>query len=87
MKTNEEKKVVTISEYNRFHKARKQIGEIARKQNKDVGVAAVIWAHATAQTKYAEELKEFGEYVNHLQKQTTEKDNKVKVYFAAEVEK
>lgn len=84
MKTTEEKKVVTISESNRFHKARKEIDEISRQQGKDVGVAAVIWAHATAQTKYAEELKEFGEYVNHLQKQSTEKDNKVKAYFAGE---
>ena len=84
MKTNEEKKVVTISENNRFHKARVKIGEISREHGKDVGVAAVTWAHATAQTKYAEELKAFETYVQHLQKQTSEKDNKVKAYFAGE---
>lgn len=84
MKT-EEKKVVTIAEDNRFHKARKKIAEISRQQNKDVGVAAVIWAHANAQSGYEAELKEFLAYVAHKQKQTTKADNLVAEYFGAEV--
>ena len=80
MKT-EEKKVVNINPENRFHKARKAIGHISRKQNKDVGVAAVIWAHSRGEHGYEEELQEFAAYVAYLQKQTTEKDNRMKEYF------
>ena len=80
MKT-EEKKVVTISEENRFHKARKAIGHISRKQNKDVGVAAVIWAHSRGEHGYEEELQTFLAYVAYLQKQTTPQNNRVKEYF------
>ena len=85
MKTNEEKNVVTISESNRFHLSRAKIAEIGRKHGKDVGVAAVIWAHANAQSGYEAELAEFKRYVAHLQKQTTKADNKVAEYFGVEV--
>ena len=84
MKTNEEKNVVTISENNRFHLSRVKIAEIGRKHGKDVGVAAVIWAHANAQSGYEVELAEFRCYVAHLQNQTTKADNKVAKYFGVE---
>lgn len=80
MKT-EEKKVVSINEENRFHKARKAIGHISRKQNKDVGVAAVIWAHSRGEKNYDEELQDFLAYTAYLQKQTTAGNNRVKEYF------
>lgn len=84
MKTTEEKKVATINPENRFHKARKQIAEISRKHNKDVGVAALIWAHSTAQTGYAAELAEFKNLVADKQKNTTKENNLVAEYFNGE---
>ena len=76
---NENKK--TISENNRFHVARHEIGDISRTRNVDVGVAASMWAHETEQTKFAAEYTEFIHYVTYLERESTPGNNLVKKYF------
>ena len=77
----EEKKIITISSTNTFYKARKAIGKISREENVDIGVALDKYIYATQQTGHTAEKEEFLAYVAHLQKITTEGDNRVAKFF------
>ena len=78
---SEEKKIIIISGENRFHKFRKEIGRISREEKVDIGVAAAKWAYNTKQESYTAEMKDFVDYTTHLQKMTTENDNRIEEYF------
>ena len=77
----EEKKIITISHENIFYLARKEIGRISREEKVDIGVALDKYIHATKQTGHTAEKEEFLTYVAHLQKITTEGDNRVAKFF------
>lgn len=77
----EKKKFITISGTNIFYKARREIGRISRDENVDIGVALDMFIHATRQTGHTAEKEEFLAYVAHLQKTTTEEDNRVAKFF------
>lgn len=78
----EEKKIVTISENNIFHKHRQEIAEISKNKGVDLGVAAGVLRHEKGWGEETDADKaEFDAYLAHITMTSHEQDNKVKRYF------
>ena len=78
----EEKKVVTISENNIFHKHRHEIAEISRNEGVDVGVATSMLRHQKEWGKeYDADKDEFDRYLTYITTESSKQNNEIKRYF------